>query len=300
MTEIEHQETEQVAEPVEVSLPGARLRATREIGRMSRDEVAHHLHLDPQIITALEQDDYGKLPSPMYVCGYLRSYARLLKLPESEIVGAYTRGKEINAALIPENINILPGKKVFNPAILKPVILLLVAIVIAGGLFWLSGEINLSGNVAGNGKQVEVPMDVPASPASQAPVIAEQPPVSEQQEVQELTPPSVQEINEKIAQQATTVAEPAQAEVTPVAKKDGDLRLVMKEDSWVEVTDRDSVRHAYQLARAGTEIVVAGRPPYKILLGNASGVEVYYNDKLFDHSRFQRDEVAYFRIGKAE
>lgn len=293
------QDVEQVEVTPVVSLPGERLRTTREAGRMSRDEVAQHLHLDVQIIIALEQDNYQKLPSPMYVCGYLRSYARLLKLPETEIVAAYTKGKVIDAALIPENVNILPGKKPINPAIIKTIVLLLLGVLIAAGLIWLTEETDLFKTAVNGDKKVEVPLVVPEStepPVSESVATTAD---SETQDIQELVPPTVQEIEQKIAQQESTVAEQTQPIIND-AVASGDLRLVATEDSWVEITDSDTVRHVYRLMRAGSEIVVAGKAPYKILLGKASGVEVFYKDRVFDHSRFHRDEVAYFRIGVTE
>jgi cytoskeleton protein RodZ len=296
------QETEQVVETPRVSLPGARLRATREAGRMSREEVAQHLHLDAQIVTALEQDNYDKLPSPMYVCGYLRSYARLLKLPETEIVGAYTQGKEINAAIIPENVNILPGKKPFNPAILKTVALFILALGIIAGLVWVTEETNFFSVAPPSDKQVQLPIAVPENVPAQADASAAATENQESSLIQELPAPTAQEIEQKIAQtenQETQQSAPVVVE-NNVASGAGDLRLVVKQDSWVEVTDSESVRQIYRLARAGTELNIAGKAPYKILLGNASGVDVYYKDKLFDHSRFHRDEVAYFKIGVAE
>lgn len=302
MTDVQ-QESEQIVEVAvpEVSLPGVRLRETREAGRMSREEVAQHLHLDVQIITALEQDNYNKLPSPMYVCGYLRSYARLLKLPEMEIVSAYTKGKEINAALIPENVNILPGKKPFNPAILKTGFLILIAAAVVAGLIWLSDETDFFNVTKNSDKNVEMPLAVPERQEIQAAEVTEPLRTSDQEVVQDLTPPSAQEIEQKIAQQEETSAEPSTAAVIDApTRQESDLRLVLHEDSWIEVTDSDAIRHVYRLVKAGSELYVAGKAPYKVLLGKASGVEVYYKDKVFDHARFQRDEIAYFRIGVAE
>ena len=66
-----------------------RLRAAREERGLSVDEVAHDLHLDRNIILALESADYEGLGAPVFVRGYLRSYARLLELPEEDIVAAF-------------------------------------------------------------------------------------------------------------------------------------------------------------------------------------------------------------------
>ena len=69
--------------------PGARLRVAREARAMSVSEVAKQLHLDAKLIQALEEEDFAQIPAPTFVYGYLRSYARLLNLPESEIIAGY-------------------------------------------------------------------------------------------------------------------------------------------------------------------------------------------------------------------
>lgn len=85
--------------------PGKRLQEAREERHLSREEVARQLHQDVSIIQALEEDDYTRLPGQTYVLGYLRSYARLLKLPENEIVAAVQIERAETRDLLPENID---------------------------------------------------------------------------------------------------------------------------------------------------------------------------------------------------
>ena len=299
---------------VSLPLPGNRLRQTREAGRMSLEEVAHHLHLDVQIIKSLEDDMYDRLPSPIYISGYLRAYARLLKLPEKEIVGAYTHGREINASLIPENINILPGKKPVKPGMLKLIVLVIIAVIILAGLLWLSEETDLFNGAVKQEVPASTPLVLPSqqsAPISSSPVEQAEPQFFTEQHEQpepdvtisnepELTPPSVQEIEQKIAEQKATT--PRQPEIieSPLNQTDGDLRLVFSEDSWVEVTDSAGTRHIYRLIRSGSELYVDGQAPFKILLGKANGVKVFYKGEEFDHTRYHRDDIAYFRIGTTE
>ena len=306
----EQESTPQIPVP-EVSLPGLRLRESREAARMSREEVAHHLHLDAQIINSLEEDNYEKLPSPIYICGYLRSYARLLKLPETEIVAAYTKGQEINASLIPENINIMPGKKRPNTGLLKLVIPFLLLVVIAVAAIWMAEEADITSRNTGDGETVPLVIDTPVQQESTpitAPVEDNTPltlngtqeeGVANQAE-SELVPPSADEIEQKIAEQESSGSAPNVVAETGTSATQGDLHLVFHEDSWVEVTDSQGTRFAYRLEKAGAELFVDGQAPYKILLGKASGVDVYYKGEKFNHEPFHRDEIAYFRIGVAE
>jgi len=69
---------------------GARLMAAREARKLDIDTVAAELKLDVAVVRALENDDRQALPAAIFVQGYLRSYARLLGLPEQELVHDYT------------------------------------------------------------------------------------------------------------------------------------------------------------------------------------------------------------------
>ncbi|XXK21050.1 RodZ domain-containing protein [Arenicellales bacterium nBUS_48] len=57
--------------------PGAILRAARELQGWSIESVAEELRLLPNVVEALENDDYSHTAGWTYAVGYLRNYARL-------------------------------------------------------------------------------------------------------------------------------------------------------------------------------------------------------------------------------
>lgn len=65
---------------------GQKLTQAREALGFSIGDVAERLKLSARQIEALEQDDYTNLPEPIFVRGFLRSYARLLNLDDASIV----------------------------------------------------------------------------------------------------------------------------------------------------------------------------------------------------------------------
>jgi len=69
--------------------PGRQLRSLRESGNLELSRVSVLLHLSEEKLTALEADDYAKLPGPVFIQGYLRNYARLLGVPVEPILNAY-------------------------------------------------------------------------------------------------------------------------------------------------------------------------------------------------------------------
>ena len=57
--------------------PGEILRGARELYGWSLEEVAAELNLLPDVVEALEADDYRDIAGWTYAVGYLRNYARL-------------------------------------------------------------------------------------------------------------------------------------------------------------------------------------------------------------------------------
>ncbi|TDY01732.1 helix-turn-helix domain-containing protein [Thiohalophilus thiocyanatoxydans] len=117
--------------------PGQRLREAREAQNLSREQVAHQLNQEVSTIAALEEDDYARLPGKTYILGYLRSYARLLQLPENEIIDAVQIDREENRDLLPGHLN--SDKPIplttRNRRPLRYVILIILIIVALVGLF---------------------------------------------------------------------------------------------------------------------------------------------------------------------
>lgn len=68
------------AGPTAPDSPGRCLRQAREARKLETSYVATALRLAPQVVEAIERDDYASLPSAVFVSGYIRSYARLLGL----------------------------------------------------------------------------------------------------------------------------------------------------------------------------------------------------------------------------
>jgi cytoskeleton protein RodZ len=316
--------TESAAQPAP-ELPGRLLREHRESSHLSCEEVAHHLRLDVQLIKALEDDDYSRLPSPAYICGYLRSYARLLKLPEDEIVQAYSHGDQINAALIPSSVSIAPKKPV-NTKLIKTVIIMIITALVAGGLYLVADKYDIFGEGRPHkSSKVTVPIapvsseqqtkEIATTPETNTQTPAETGPAVQQPSPAPVQAPTGKTVIEQLPTPKTTILEVAPSttaaqapttkappEVTPAQQSTAPaqepvLRLHFNGDSWAEVTDSTGKRLVYHLVEKNTDLNLSGEPPFTILLGNAPEVQVFYKGKEFDHTRYQRDQIAYFRVG---
>lgn len=64
---------------------GERLKSAREAMQLTQKEAAARLHLNVNIISLIEDENFTNGPPATFIRGYLRSYARLLNLSENEI-----------------------------------------------------------------------------------------------------------------------------------------------------------------------------------------------------------------------
>lgn len=71
--------------------PGAVLRKAREQLGLLVSDIATQLHLSSSVINALEADEYSKLAAITFARGYLRSYAKYLKLDDDDIIQRFAK-----------------------------------------------------------------------------------------------------------------------------------------------------------------------------------------------------------------
>jgi len=69
--------------------PGSLLKAARVARGLSEREAADRLHMMPDYVSILENDDYEALRSPAFARGYLKAYCRLLEADEREVLELY-------------------------------------------------------------------------------------------------------------------------------------------------------------------------------------------------------------------
>lgn len=309
--------------------PGPRLRASREARNLSIAEVSSRLRLDAPTLSALENNDFQGLPAPIFVRGYLRNYARLLGMDESEVVAEY------DAQGVPEprpTLNAISRGRIGAGGFPWRLVgwALLLALAAAGvvmygpqmGKLWSAankteapaGSLTLPGaEPEGQGPEKAVPAQ-PAAPA--------QPPPAEQAEPASPPPAVAPESSTGPAEapsaapgqgtapaasdQAVTSGEPApsagQADTAPggQAEAQGDtLTLKFQGDCWTEVRDATGKRLLFGLIHGGEQKSLGGRPPFSVVLGNSQAVSITYDGKSFDQSRYNQGNVARFQVGEA-
>jgi cytoskeleton protein RodZ len=103
------------------------------------------------------------------------------------------------------------------------------------------------------------------------------------------------------ADAATDVAEaPAEevADAAPAANPNL-LELTFNEQSWTEIFDANNQRVFVGLQTPGTTASVEGEPPFRLTVGNATGVELRYQGELVNLAeRAGANNVARFTLGE--
>lgn len=306
---------EQASPEQEQTLPGRRLREAREAKGFSREEVAAQLRLQVRLITALEEDDYEGLPAQTFVSGYLRSYARLLELPEESVVAPAVAKSEPPPPLVSKAASRKQASS--RDALTRLVTYLIVAaIAVSVAMWWLAQRQAVEPvpsapepEIADQGGSLALTLPEAAAPAVSGDIDmpepteageAEQPAAETETEAKFEAPASEQpQPAEAVVEESSAEAQSAPPPLTeeiPQSK----LELNFQADCWTEISDSAGRQLAYGLIKAGEVLVLRGEAPFRVFLGYAPGVTVYYNNDLFDHSPFQRRDVARFRIGRAE
>ena len=295
--------------------PGRLLREAREALNLSQDEVARRLHLTMKMVRALEEDDYKQLPPPIFVIGYLRSYARLGNLPADELIASYNRAGGVQ----PPPIKVLtPSKegaehRSDQPVQMATYVVAVVVLVVVLGIGWWQSRDEPAVSVENAQNALPLPLQQPvdhsqvmqvpvpgAADTTQAPAAAPiVPPVTTEIPLLPSLPgPAKPPAPAGTVNAPVSVPSSSAAETPPAPVLQATIKLTFEADSWVQITDANEQRVFYDLGKEGVTRTLQGTPPFQVVIGYSPGVKIEYNGSPFDHSRFERGGRARFVLGK--
>lgn len=314
--------------------PGSQLRKARERQGLEQAKVAAQLHLSQSLIQALEWDDYEKLPSAVFVQGYLRNYARLLGVNEDAVIRAY---QDINPpradqAPLPRNQPDNVARELHGDNRLVRFMTWGVVVVLGVMLFfWWQGRMSLpepepaapaeQGGVMAPAENLPTPLESipePAEsvrePATALPDMGESPQPNLAQPPRQETPVEPA-MTESLAQPeappaealpAEAPGEPAQsAESAPQAAPEqpvapmpaGSVVFEFSGPCWVEVRDPTGrVRIFGEMHEGMRKVLDAQLGPFQVVLGDIGVVRLTVNGQAYDLKRRTRGKVARFTL----
>ena len=263
---------------------GARLRSARERSRLSILQAAERLHVDPDVLEALEADNFAALGAPVYVKGHLRHYAELVGESAEALFELYAQGTRVPApdlTRVPKPVPDHAGRLV------APAVVVVICFAAAGTVWW---GLSLSRRhwivTASRPVPFTVSAVTPSSPEQAAPVAV-------------TSRAAVALPTAFASSRAAFTSASATHAVTAVGAPHGQIDAVFtySANSWTEVYDATGRRLLYGLASGPATRKLEGVPPLSVMLGDASGVTIEIGGRAASISRFVRsDHTAHFLI----
>ena len=305
------------SDSVEIQPPGFRLRRAREVCELSRKDVATHLKLSVAKIESLERGEVEDIAAPVFVAGYLRSYARLVNLSDDDIVADF---KALTAMKSPStdpasgpatndygqvgntsslNMSLSGSNGIGGTLIAGTVVVLLV---VAGYVYLTDHEaITTKDNdntVLSAGKILSQDK---VSTITGTKLLPKQSSLDNKEQTKEtakakIPAPFSASLNKETK---ISVQTGGASSDKMLSSNLSELTFYFNEESWVDVKDSRDKRLLYRIGKEGVSRTVAGLAPFNVRLGLVNGVNIIYNGKLYDLSRFKNRKSARFQVGKA-
>jgi cytoskeleton protein RodZ len=290
---------------------GAALTAARERLGLTLEDLAVRTKLSQSNIAAIEHGDFDKLGPLVYVRGFVRSYAREVRMSDDwisaqmELLGAHEHQPE----LLPSSGERSGKTDVAERGMLAASYLVGTMILLSAAYFVTQFDRFFPGEKAPAISQTQTaPVANPPADAS-APAIENAPTTTvateagttvaspEAASIQPLPlpAPNPQTTLNAVAAGMTALPQLPPTETTVVQVTQG-LTLDASDTVWVEIVDANGRRLEYNNIAAGQRRSYDGVPPYAIKIGNASKVKLSANGQSIDLAPFTRDSVARLRV----
>ncbi|MGH8461746.1 MAG: helix-turn-helix domain-containing protein [Stenotrophobium sp.] len=278
---------------------GQLMRVARERARMTPDELATLTKLPRHTIQALEQDDYGILNEQVYIRGYYRKCAKVLGLTDKELIDAYDLMAKPQAPVLPSKLRLASGAELGSGSRLPvalAIIAAIVAVLVCAFMWFARGERPLPASITAKaGVTAAITHDQTAAASVTAPatpVGAEVPAPVAPADAGAAAAPAVA-LGTVAAQPQGVPAQKLSSSIATTADSvntadaaDGTYTLTVTAESWARVNDATGKILINGLMRPGDQKTLSGTVPFKVFLGNASGVRVEQNGKTLDVSRY--------------
>jgi cytoskeleton protein RodZ len=283
---------------------GAYLRQLREGKGISVEEISSRTKISLKYLKALEEDDLAKIPNVVFAKGFIRSYARCLALEENEVLARFDhlaasfyhqKAEEIRSDQQKqdqekESANRKQRLMQWGAG--------LTVLVIAAGLFMLNAFEHRKRQLpAGSEAPVQksedsgssnevLTLNLPKGQNATSPSTTS--PESQPKPILSVSPPAVTAQSPVPSNQEAVASEkelspllPSRPSQEPALPEPLTLRIEAIERSWVLVKiDNDVTKEV--LLNPGEKVDWTAQKQFRLDLGNAGGVKIYFNGQPLD------------------
>ncbi len=296
--------------------PGKLLVWGRERAGLTQEQIAKELYMTLTKVRALELDDYRHMGADTFTRGYLRSYANLVKLDVVQVLAAYDR----HAQKYGLNEQVLPKK---HESAAKPLWQFVVLIVIVLLVLWL-----ISVWFFDNRKEPEYVLPVAIVPAVEvfsSSSVAESSMATESSASGSFSTTSLDQVSMPATDMANSSSSSSSSVVGSVAESSesilnenidsrsssstptgssrvgvlDEIEFTFTEECWLEVSDSSGDVLVADLQPAGGRIVLQGRAPFDVKLGNAPATQIELNNEQITLVPAIGTNVLSLKVGKS-
>lgn len=288
-----------VAQPAQTA--GQMIRAAREQWGVPLHALAANLKVSVHKLEALEANDWSAFPDVVFTRALASTVCRVLKMDAGPVLDLLPKAPGHSLSRAGEGINAKVSggtvpRKSGDFASSKPFpwmgVVALLIVASAGVLFYpqwaerwkqsadaaAPAPVARASNVAGVMEGAEpVPLGA-SSTGADAEVAASGAQVP------------------GVAALPVPVQAPAAAATETAAANAPLLKVKTTQDSWVQVKESAGTVVFEQTIKAGSEQDIAAKPPLKIVVGNASGVELWLRGEPFDLKKVIKGSIARFEV----
>jgi cytoskeleton protein RodZ len=254
------------------SAVGAKLKQRRELLSLSIKEINKNIHIREEHLVAIEQGEFGQLPSPVQARGMLVNYAEFLNLDTDAVLSEYTDALQLQRL---EKQEELPQKgrrsaKELSPTALRLKNFFSLDLLVITGLFLIFAIFVVWGvnRILGDNTPELIETEIPGVSDI---LLATDTPTPQFT----IDPEAV----DTIANEEESAEEEELPLFTPVSSSAAiNIILVPRQQLWVQVTADYQVVYQGRLL-PGNAYDFTGEERIDILTGNAGALQIIFNDQ---------------------
>lgn len=315
--------------------PGQLLQQAREEQGLTVAEVAQKLNLRLAVVQDLEANRFDR-QLVTFTRGYLKAYAKLLEIPESQVMQALDKinpSKVDNVAM--QSFSKRTSKQSSERRLMEFTYFIVVLLIALMVVWWIQqSDSDSAVSADGNKAEQTLPQFEPGDKVSLPSQSSTEVPSAEPATDSENSPDVVIESKQKDAHSAASVetqqemvidadAQPAQDDSVDVASMQSvdvqsassqsapwqagaalaeraTLKFHFDKRVWVQVVDARGRKLAYGEKASGYNMKVSGKPPFELIFAKPDGITIRYDDDQVDLSRFISGKMAKFSLPFAQ
>ncbi len=279
---------------------GMRLQAARDRAGIGRDEVSRRTRIAPALIVAMEEGRFSRLGARIFAIGYLRSFARVVELPEAVVATWEARSGGSPDPAPVHSVAAGAGRRPTRQ-VASPILYTLLTALIAVPAYYGVRQAQQSPLMSGDGgfvtdTQTPPAMDEASSASLESRAAAEvdaRPGAPAHAAAETWKQPLMASMTPMLGE--NTLSPPIAAAPAPIAGLRR-IELELREQSWIEITaDEDRVIERGLLA-AGSRHRYDVPPNAHFRIGDVGAVTLRADGEAIDLVPLARANVASFEL----